>query len=172
MGYREPVASVEFALGRDPAIVLPRYYYFRAFSVPPGRLWQVRASNIPLRRAHQGGNAIPHQKGCKSGITRIYANQLETHQCEGQEDAEEEQGAVFESPARRNFDAIYDPVGREIQGRGDKREIDYLQRIVCKSGAHFPNAAIVRDQEDISGAVCKQTNGDNTGDLVQPGFHL
>lgn len=97
---------------------------------------------------------------------------MKAHQCEGQENAEEEHRAVLESAARSEFDAIHDPVGSKVQNRSDKCEIDYLQRIVCESGAHFPNAAIVRDQKDVSRAMREQTNGDNTGNLVQPGFHL
>jgi len=91
----------------------------------------------------------------KSGISRIGADHAKANQCKRQKDAKKQQRAVLQPFSRRYFDAFNDPVGSQIQNSGDQCEIDYLQELVLRSGAQFPDTGVIRDQENIGRSVRK-----------------
>lgn len=64
----------------------------------------------------------------KSGVSRIYADQVETDQCKGQQNAEEQRRSVFETTTRCDLESVHDPIGGEIEDSADQREVDELHR--------------------------------------------
>ena len=105
--------------------------------------------------------ASPQKNGCsgqasgaenrsKLGISRIGAYQAESNQRQRQEDAKKEQGPVSETLAGCHFNTFYYPVGGQIQNGGNESEIDELHDFSRASVAQFPDAVIVRYQENVS----------------------
>jgi len=98
-----------------------------------------------VRRQASGAKNIS-----KLGISRIRAYQAESDQGQRQEDAEKEQGPVGETLASCHFNTFYYPVGGQIQNGGNESEIDELHDFSRASVAQFPDAVIVRYQENVS----------------------